>query len=861
MYVKKAIFLLIAICFLNQFALAQKKDIEQLSREQVLELSTQELLDLPLEDLIKASEIAGVSINKLFQLVHQTQGVRSETKRSQWLSPVPVDVISSEFIRNSGYTELTQILQYILPSFHSTHQTIADGTDSYDPAALRGLSPDQMLVLVNGKRRHTSAYLHVNGTFGKGSVGTDLNTIPVAAIERIEIMRNGAAAQYGSDAISGVINVILKGDTRQTNATTQTGITRMGDGQQLLLSANRGFQFAENGFINITSEFNSRGSVNRSGDYTGQLIYGDSRDNDPEAREKFFEQTPFIDQRVMEIGSAAIDNMKLFLNASVPVGDYLEVYATSGFSLRQGASGGFYRFPYETNKVVSELYPYGFSPNLSTNILDNSFTIGLLSEFNDWRVDFYNSTGINSFDIAVNNANNASMGISSPTSAYSGGFGYWQNITGLDFSRKLNHIAIPVNIAFGAEYRFENYRLRPGEEASWINGDKNNPEATTEIGFQLYPGFRPENELNRYRTNSAAYIDLEFDFTPNWMLGLASRYESYSDFGSNLSWKAASRYRFADILALRASASTGFRAPSLPQTYYNRISIQILNGESVQVVNFNNESSAAKLFGIQKLKPELANNYSIGLTSKPSDNIYFAFDAYQINIKDRIIMTGRFDAVGNHGQPTEYAYILQPMNVGSAQFITNAIDTKTKGIDTEFSFNTPLWRGSFLTSLTYNYSETKLDGPVKTTPVLEGKEDILFNREEISRIECVQPSSKFILTNIYKTGVITIILRNTRFGRVKYIYPSEEPEMNALTGQIESRDQRFSPKIITDIDIGFDLMETVKWSFGANNVFDIYPDKHKHSKNIHNGLFLYSRRVQQFGVNGLFVYTKILFQL
>ena len=858
------LFLVVLILFFcTSYDCIAQEDTENsrtLTREEILRFSIEELLDLPLEQLMKLSDIVGVSVDELFQLVHQIHGVRSDSLRSHFLSPVPVEVINQRQIEISGHSQLGQVLQYQCPSFHSTPQTISDGTDNLDPISLRGLGTDQVLVLVNGKRRHSSSYLHVNGTFGRGTVGTDLNAIPTSAIQKIEIMRDGAAAQYGSDAIAGVINIILKENPVGIDISSQTGISTEGDGLLQKVSASAGVELGTNGFLNLTTEFIHRGSINRSGDYTG-AVYGDERDNN---LTDFFDNVPFEGKRVMSIGFAETDNAMLFYNAGTEITEDVLLYFNGGVSYRQSSAPGFYRFPKDDHRVVLSLFPYGFSPQLETNLVDYYSVTGVEGKYHGWNIDLSYNFGANIYDLTVKNGNNASMGANSPISAYAGGFSYVQNIFGLDFSRKVDFLSMPTNIAFGTEFRIENYELAAGEQASWINGNNDLPTVSGQphqVGFQYYPGFKPENELTRYRANIAAYLDFESDVTSRFLLGTAVRFERYSDFGRNLSWKVAARYRFHDLFTLRSAINTGFRAPSLQQLYYNRVSTQFLDGEPVQVVNFNNESGAVRAFGIEALQPELSYNSSFGITSLINDNLTVTIDGYRIAIQDRIIQSGRFKAEDDHA----YAAILDPLNVSQAQFFTNAIDTETLGLDIAAVLNTTVGYGNLIVSLAYNRTKTRIDGDIKTSQLLTGKEDVLFNREEISRIESAIPLGKFVNLINYKINLISFSLRNTYFGEAKYIHPDDGNEanwqLNELTGNVESRDQIFSQKVLTDIEANYQFNLNTKLSVGINNVFNIYPDKHTHSKNISSGMFVYSRRIQQFTQMGTFVYFKLMFSL
>ena len=464
--------------------------------------------------------------------------------------------------------------------------------------------------------------------------------------------------------------------------------------------------------------------------------------------------------------------------------------------------------------------------------------------------------------MSLNNSNNASLGISSPKTFYSGGFIYQQNTTNLDLSRTYDWLN-GVNIAFGAELRVENYQIIAGEEASYTNGgstyiDAFGDEQPRIPGAQVFPGFQPENELSRFRTNTAGYIDIETNITEKLLFKTAARYESYNDFGGQLIWKVSGRYRLNDIVGIRSGFSTGFRAPSLHQVYFQNISSQFINGEIIQVGTFNNESAITnEAFKIESLKPELSKHFSIGLNGKLKNNLSFTFDYYYIKIKDRIVLSGRF-AEG-------YESLLEPFNVGAAQFFTNAIDSKTSGIDAAIQYKAVLGNGKLNASLGVNFNKTKIVGDIKVSESLIGQEDVLFNREEISRVESAQPNYKINNLLSFEIDNFKINLGNTYFGDVTFIHPEDgTPDnwvLNDLSGKIETRDQKFTPKLLTDLALSYKLNNQLEFTLGGNNVFNVYPDKHTHSANINNGNFVYSRRVQQFGVNGSNYYIRASLKL
>jgi iron complex outermembrane receptor protein len=463
------------------------------------------------------------------------------------------------------------------------------------------------------------------------------------------------------------------------------------------------------------------------------------------------------------------------------------------------------------------------------------------------------------------------MGLHSPTTASAGGYVYTQNITNLDIQRKIIH-PIPLNIAFGGEFRLENYRQKSGEEVSWQNfGSLTQSGQPKEAGFQLFPGFRPENAISKYRFNNGLYLDLESALSSKLLLALAGRYELYSDFGGNFSWKLAGRYKVKPNFSLRGTMSTGFRAPSMPQIFSSSNSIQFINvGEElsgVHVAHFNNISPVTSQFGIMPLQAETSKNYSLGLAAQILDNLSLTVDAYLIKIRDRIVITGRFAAEDD----VQFAEILDPISVSRAQFFTNAIDTKTQGLDFSLNYRRALNKGILHLYCIGNFTQTKIKEDasgkkiIRTSELLQNYQDILFNREEISRIEVAQPRNKIIVGLEFTHKKFHLLLRNTHFGEVQYIHPEDDdPDnwvLNTLNNEVSSRDQIFGGKWLTDLNMSYHFSNKFSLSLGANNIFDVFPDRHQHSANIGYGFFPYSRRVQQFGILGAFWFTQIKMKL
>ncbi len=795
--------------------------------------------------------------------------VGSRQARTAIETPVPVDVISSTEVRESGHTETNQMLATVAPSFNASHQTIADGTDHINPASLRGLGPDQVLVLINGKRRHSSALVHVNGTFGRGTVGVDLNAIPTSAIERIEVLRDGAAAQYGSDAIAGVINIVLKEQTDFVEVNAMTGQTASGDGEQVKADINYGFKIGESGFFNVTGEFFDRGRTDRSDEWQGDIFPGISgkEATDAELRRIGKTRRDFS----MKTGQGYATVGALFFNSVVPLSDTDEFYTFGGFSYRRGAATGFYRLPNSEARVVPEIYPYGFLPEIHTAIGDRAMTAGLRGTHNGWDVDLSITTGGNSFQFNIENTNNASMGPSSPTSFDAGRLVFNQTTGNLDLVRLLRTNAFKsVTFAMGGEFRVENYQIIAGEEASWqlgnggdrpgIDFDTTSTGAPKAPGSQVFAGFQPDNEVNRYRNSISAYAGLETQVNDQLMVDLGARYENYSDFGSTLIGKIASRFEVTDGFALRGAVSTGFRAPSLHQVWFNNVSIQFVLDENnvltpKRVLTANNKSSVTKAFGIPDLKEETSINYSAGFTMKPMDGLAITADFYRIDIADRIVLTSRF----SDSNPI-VKQILEPFKsqgVGQAQFFSNAVDTKTLGAEVVASYAKPLGSGT----LTLTGSATLTKTTVDTTNIPEGValrfaggdlnavRNTIFNREERNRLETALPRQKASVGVRYAQDRMSLNIRATYYGQVEY-----RPTNPA-------NDEVFSPKTIFDLDFGYDITDYVRLSIGGTNIFNTFPDKHQKASNYSNGRFPYSRRVTQFGMNGGFYYARLQFNL
>lgn len=828
-------------------------------------------------------------------------GTRNAT-RTRVETPVPVDVIPvSQVINEIGQVDINQILNFIAPSFQSSRQTISDGTDHVDPAQLRGLGTDQVLVLINGKRRHQSALVNVNGTVNRGQVSTDMSAIPATSIERIEILRDGAAAQYGSDAIAGVINIVLKKKTGLLEASTSFGeyITNypknyalyklnnksddpnvnVTDGGTFQASLGYGFNIGK-GYLNITGEYIKRAGTNRTGTYTGAVypnVNGVNRD-DSIMQARGLTRNNFD----MRVGNSDMKSGSAFYNFGYPVGASGEIYAFGGYSKKNGDATGVFRYPsgipgnaakYAAN--VFSIYPNGFLPAIESDIVDFSSAVGFRTKISQWNFDVSNTYGINVFDFGVANSVNYSqfaVAGNNQTKFDAGGLKFWQNTVNADINRQYDVLS-GLNIAAGAEFRIDAFGIKSGEEASYKNYDVPSGAAA---GAQVFSGFVNTIGNDKTRNSKAVYVDLEQDFTKNFLLTGALRFENYSDFGSTLNYKFSARYKFSDAFNLRASISSGFRAPSMQQRFYAKVNTLFVSQGGVLVPvqsgTFTNDSRPAEILGIPKLKEETSQNYSVGLTARPFKGFEITVDAYQIDIDNRIVLTNNFTG----GTDSALKAQLSAAGATTANFFTNAIDTRARGIEAVLSYNkTFLKKHSLRTTLAITYIDNEVKKGADGKPIIHASDLLVrsgqlgsyFNREDQSRVEVANPKDKVSLTFNYKYSKFSAMLRFVHFGKVVYLDPSINPlnpaafPVNAFTGKAETLDQEFSPKTVTDLSLSYQIVPQVSLTVGSNNLFDVYQDMHTHSGNMSTGRFIYSRRVQQMGFNGGYYFARLKLSL
>ncbi|HEU0125387.1 MAG TPA: TonB-dependent receptor, partial [Flavobacterium sp.] len=814
------------------------------------------------QDSLKNNELSEVTI----------VGSRSKN-RVKTDVPVPVDVFNvTEITKGAPQTSVTQILNYVAPSFTSNATSTADATDHVDPAQLRGLGPDQVLILVNGKRRHTSSLVNINGSPGRGSVGTDLNAIPSFAIERIEVLRDGAAAQYGSDAIAGVINIVLKknanfltgGIQYGTNLSSGSNNFKGGaDGQTVQVDLNYGTSLGKPGsYLNVTGSAVTRQATSRAGIRSNGIFNAynavenraaqngveinslfsniNTTSNSAQILSSLKQYAPQVSyfttaqqnaissattiaqmqaalnfdvtnnelayrgqQRSdynMSVGQSELASGQAYYNAKYPLTETTSVYSFGGVSYRNGESYAFNRLP-NGSGTFTQVYQNGFLPEIESKILDASAAVGVTTELFGFDTDLSTNLGTNSFNYDVNNTINATLGTNSPFSFDAGKVSFLQSTTNLDFSKKLDVLS-GLNVAFGGEFRYENYQIKAGEEASYglydVNGDlvsgilpSNSPLIVTDFfgnkrgaGAQGFSGFQPSDAKERDRKSGAAYVDLELNATEKWLINGAARYENYSDFGNTVTFKLASLLKLNDNINWRISGQTGFRAPSLQQRYFEASSTQFINGSPYQVGYFTNDSQAAKSIGIESLKPEKSKSISTGFTFKiPEANITIATDAYFTRINDRIVLSGQYsrptDAqIGAATSPeqaealTLFQQAFDLKGVERASFWTNGIDSETKGIDLVISQKYDVIQDFVIRNdFALSFNETKRVGDlhVPKSIVDAGGDPYIYSFfPESSRVylEEAIPKLKANLMTTFSIKKLDIYLRNSYFGKV-----------------------------------------------------------------------------------------------
>jgi iron complex outermembrane receptor protein len=874
-------------------------------------------------------------------------------------SPVPVDVIGADQIKNSGQTETNKILNQLVPSFNFPQPSIADGSDALRPASLRGLGPDQTLVLINGKRRHVSALLNINGTVGRGSAAVDLNLIPGIAISRVEVLRDGAAAQYGSDAIAGVINIQLKNSksggqasvtwgeylTTESNVLDVTGLQtnsagqpildpttaanggggryflansdgerQIQDGAQLTAAVNVAVPVGPKGFLNLSGEYHQREEVNRAGfDLRPNFTLGVGAGTTVfDSRELGFNRLEF------KFGDPRSHDYNLVLNSGYDISPDWQVYAFGTLGHRNATSAANWRqyngsanrdfsvlLPSDvpSNANFVPLTPMGFLPLIETHLDDLALTVGARGQADGWNIDLSAGHGQNKFDYQVHNSLNTSFGPQSHTDFDAGGLRYAQDIVNLDVNKDYAvGLAKPLTVAAGAEYRHENFKERPGDLQSWAIGPLFRPAVTNTTaancallggrygsvapttcdfpgraagaGAQGFPGIPDNSRTDASRHSYAAYAELDTDPVQGLTTTLAGRYEHYSDFGSTWNGKIAARWEFIPGYAIRGSASTGFRAPSLHQQFFTTTSTNFINGVPVDIATLAVNSPAAVALGAQPLKPEKSTNFSFGATANPLRGLTFTADYYHIKIKDRIVLTETLGTGGTGNQPGVQAAVTALLaqlgfpQVAAARFFINGLDTTTEGIDIVAAYRLGLGEfGRWNLTAAYNHNNQKIDkrlnavGPLAQVPGI-----VLFGRVEGIRFTDGQPHDKVVLSADGDIGRFGITARTTRYGKVVSpgaTFPINDPTSLTAFGP---DDIFLGAKWITDLEVRLHGGHGVEFALGANNLFDVYPDRSPFGPRPAsagggfypaNQIYIPYSIFSPFGFNGRFIYGRV----
>jgi iron complex outermembrane receptor protein len=724
-------------------------------------------------------------------------------------SPAPIDIISSEAIKNSGATSTPDMLRKLAPSFNMNNTTTSDGQDLMRPATLRSLGPDQVLVLINGKRRHQQAVVAVQENVGRGSAGTDLSSIPMTAISHIEILRDGAAAQYGSDAIAGVINIVLK-DDEGGSVWAKYGETSEGDGESTEFGGNYGLAIGDKGMLNLTFEYADNGQMNRA---TPTTWFGAI--SEP--------------KQLLLVGEAETEMTSLWANFSYELGESSELYAFGGFTAKEGESLGFYR-PAADNRVWSSLYPEGITPKLGSQSEDFSLAAGFRTRVAEWELDTSIVTGENRFEFSNLESLNASYGPDSPTSAYDGALIYTQTTFNFDAVTEVDlGFYEETSIALGLEYRIDGFAQEAGDEVTYARGnvycaESVNPtgdpsitnctgEDITTPGMQGFQGYSPEMAIDNDRSSYAFYFDTETSITEDWLVAAAIRYEDYEDFGNTVIGKLSTHLSLTDSLSIRASASTGYRAPGMQQTSFTQRSISLDNGELADLVTLRPNDSLAGELGFENLKEEESTNISFGIIYNEGD-FSSTLDVYQINIDDRIVYSGNisrginndidafFDRHSNADQPLD--------GVKNVSIFTNAINTETFGLDWVNQYTQTLNSMEIVYEFSYHHNNNRVSDINTSSNIVP--DGVIFDNSQQLLIEKAQPQDRASLSTMFDMDSWSVTGRMTYYGEV-------------TSASYGTPANTWGAKSLFDITTQWHATENVSISGGVLNLTDEYPDE------------------------------------
>lgn len=799
------------------------------------------------------------------------------SNRTSTESSSPIDLIDADDLNKGGFTELGQSLQATAPSFNFSRTQVSDGSDLFRPATLRGLQPDQTLVLVNGKRRHNQSIFGLTSTVGGGSAGTDMNAIPLVALKGVEVLRDGAAAQYGSDAIAGVINLSLNNSTGITTGYVQYSETGEGDGETISAALNRGFELGnEGGFVNFSLEHRDAKATNRA-----ERDIGGSVDVEPGT---------LSDNVRWSQGNSDSEFTSLFYNMVLPVAGDNELYSFGGYSERTALGNGFYRNFDQASKNVTQVYPDGFLPRIYNEAQDISLALGLRGEINpDWTYDVSAVYGENQYDFTSRNTLNASYAAeyvdnnpnasdaeivanAGPTAGYSGGFRFDQTTLNADISGIVDiGRSEPLYLSLGAEYRKENYEIVPGEEASYACGlanmdtsypSVNDPDQFAECGFQAYPGLRPEASNARDRDSYAVYVDAETMLSDAWNVSGALRYEDFSDAGDELIGKLATRYEVNDDFAVRGAVSTGFRAPSLQQSGYTAFTANLgSDGTLSQSFTATTGSAFPAALGVTSLELETSTNYSAGFVYDVTTDLSLTVDFYRVEIKDRITL-GSLLSEEQVSFSQAAVDALKATGAVQANYFSNSLDSTTQGVDVIASYRTDIDGANVGVTFAGNLNETKVDD-VNAAPGIP--DEVALDPIQSSFLTDGQPKERATLTFDYERDVYNAMVRFNYFGETDVKYFGNDhislPGFLSPTGSFKPT-STVESAVLVDLNVGYEINEMFSVSVGVDNIFDETPDELGDDEVLNfisNGAFKYPLRAVPYGFDGRSYYAKLSF--
>ena len=807
------------------------------------------------QSVINVSLVAGVALEGVTIL-----GSRGKP-RTNVDRPVPIDVINAKDLIATGQADLGQSLHYTAPSFSAVKFGINDLAPLIDPATLRGLAPDQTLLLVNGKRRHKVSFFSLNHGVGKGQLGNDINSIPAAAVKRIEILRDGAAAQYGSDAIAGVMNIQIndassggsvriytgtgysspKYDGLGSNADLEGdkiyGDDIVSDGEAFAASVNFGNKWGEDGFVNTTLSYHHNGAYDRSGTYThGAGWYPDDPNLSASENAAIDEELRLINGIDLDravLGAAENTNFGIFVNAGRPINENWDFYAFGGYTKKEVIGGIFSRAAARSDRSALDIFPNGFNPETPAELTDFHITAGAKGTLdNGWNIDLSVLNSGNNLDLYNRNTVNPSLGSASPTQFYTGGLNVDQIVLNLDASKTFGN----STFAIGAEQRFESFEQSQGQAESWVAG----PLATQgkDVGSTGREGYSDRTDGSWNRNNTGVYVEFESDISDQFLVGAAVRFENYSDFGSDFSYKVVSRYKINEKFAVRGSVNKSFRAPALAQVHYSNFAQIAFDNDGNSVVTPflpARDALVQQAFGPYDLQPETSFDIALGTTGQLTDQFSFTLDVYQIALDDRIIVSG--------GIPASDFSQFDGARYDEINIFTNAVNTTTKGLDVVLNYKAFFENESSVNvTLAANFNKTEVDD-FNLLPAFTGRQSDLIDNRDIVFLTDGIPSQKIIFSAGYNTGRFGFLLRATNFGQVIDAREGDDTS--------ESGFQEFSAKTVVDFSVNYKITDGLTITAGANNLLDTYPDMLL-SPNV-RGEVIYSRRTNQFGTQGRFL--------